>query len=129
MPDLYASGKRALAICDQCGFQTKLKDLKELVRNRQKTNLRVCPECWEADHPQYDVGRYPVREAISVRNPRPDSTYTQGGLTVRGTVSMGSRDIQWGWNPVGLRNPLGLSGLPNMLQADAVLGHVSVVVE
>jgi hypothetical protein len=39
---------------------------------------------------------------------------------------MAIRVIQWGWNPVGLNDPLGLSGLVNMLEAQGAVGTVVV---
>ena len=43
-----------------------------------------------------------------------------------GTPSEGSRMIYWGWNPVGLSNPLGLSGLVDTLQGNGAVGNVTV---
>ncbi len=68
----YAVGKRALGICDRCGFTCKLHDLQYLTINRQRTGLKVCDDCWEPDHPQNEQGRYPVRDAQALRDPRPD---------------------------------------------------------
>lgn len=68
----FASGKNALGVCDRCGFQYKLLELRPLTVNRNVTNLLVCDECWEPDHPQNELGRYPVRDPQAIRNPRPD---------------------------------------------------------
>ena len=68
----YASGRKALAICDRCGFSYKLRELKELTINDAKTNLLVCPECWETDHPQNRLGKIRVEDFQAIRNPRPD---------------------------------------------------------
>jgi hypothetical protein len=88
---------------------------------------------------------YPVDDPQALRNPRPDTTYLQGGLTglqeeTQGEVpndnvlafggpSGGSRVIQWGWYPVGLNNPLGLSGLVNVLIVQGAVGTVTVQTE
>jgi hypothetical protein len=88
---------------------------------------------------------YPVDDPQALRNPRPDTTYYQAGLTGlrietqgevpndnvldSGTPSGGSRVIQWGWNPVGLNDPLGLSGLPNTLLGSGQVGTVTVQTE
>jgi hypothetical protein len=85
---------------------------------------------------------YPVDDPQALRNPRPDVSYYQSGLTglqidtqgevpngnvlAFGTPGEGSRQIQWGWNPVGLNNPLGLSGLPNTLLGEGQVGTVTV---
>lgn len=128
MSGKFAVGKRAIAECDVCGQRYKLKQLKRLTVKTKQTNVLACPECWEPDHPQLKLGMYPVHDPQALRNPRPDNSYTQSGLNVLDNPSQGSRDIQWGWNPVGLNNPLGLSGLINMLEARAELGTVSVQV-
>jgi hypothetical protein len=116
MSEQFTSGKFALAECDQCGFQYKLHALREVIRKQKPTGLMVCRSCWEEDHPQNMVGMYPVRDPQAVRGARPDSSLGPGG----------SRDTQWGWGPVGLNNPLGLTGLNNDLEAVGCLGTVTV---
>lgn len=69
----YASGKKALGICDRCGFQYKLRQLKEEVVAGNLSGLLTCPECWDSDHPQNDLGKYPVHDPQALRNPRPDA--------------------------------------------------------
>jgi hypothetical protein len=145
MPNRFASGKWAISQCDRCGFRYKLKQLRRLVIKTKNVNILVCPSCWEPDQPQLQLGMYPVDDPQALRNPRPDTTYFQGGLTGlrietqgevpndnvldSGTPSGGSRIIQWGWNPVGLNNPLGLSGLPNTLLGSGQVGTVTVQTE
>lgn len=145
MPTRFASGKWAISQCDRCGFRYKLKQLRRLVIKTKNVNILVCPSCWEPDQPQLQLGMYPVNDPQALRNPRPDTTYWQGGLTglreeihgevpndnvlASGTPSGGSRIIQWGWNPVGLNNPLGLSGLVNVLIATGSVGTVTVQTE
>jgi hypothetical protein len=126
MPNRFASGKRAIAQCDRCGFRYKLKQLKKLVIKTKNVNILVCPSCWEPDQPQLQLGMYPVDDPQALRDPRPDNSYLQAGLNVNGNPSDGSRIIQWGWNPVGLNNPLGLSGLVNVLEAQGSVGTVTV---
>ena len=126
MSNRFASGKRAISECDRCGQRYKLKRLKQLVIKTKNVNILVCPECWEQDHPQLQLGMYPVDDPQALRNPRPDTSYAQSGLGIDGFPGQGSRDIQWGWNPVGLNNPLGLSGLPNTLLAQGEVGTVTV---
>ena len=72
MTQQFAVGKRAIAECDRCGFRYKLKQLKKLVINEQEVDLKVCPTCWEPDHPQNLLGKYPVRDPQAIREPRPD---------------------------------------------------------
>ena len=139
----FASGKKAIAECDRCGFRYKLKELKKLVIKTKNINLLVCPTCWEPDQPQLQLGMYPVYDPQALQNPRKDTSYIQAGLTgiqtdtlnlpdedvdAFGTPSGGSRQIQWGWNPVGLDNPLQLSGLLNNLVANGETGTVTVTI-
>jgi hypothetical protein len=136
----FASGKWAISQCDRCGFRYQLKELKKLVIKTKNINLLVCPTCWEPDQPQLQLGMYPVYDPQALQNPRPDTTYYTGGLygaTDRyretgqlgsGDPSGGSRIIQWGWNPVGLDNPLQLSGLINNLVANGETGTVTVTI-
>jgi hypothetical protein len=81
MPNRFASGKYAIAECDRCGFQYKLKQLKEITIKTKNVNILVCPTCWEPDQPQLQLGMYPVDDPQALRNPRPDTTYIQAGLT------------------------------------------------
>ena len=139
----FATGKKAIAECDRCGFQYQLKQLKKLVIKTKNINLLVCPTCWEPDQPQLQLGMYPVYDPQALQNPRKDTSYIQAGLTgiqtdtlnlpnedvdAFGTPSGGSRQIQWGWNPVGLDNPLQLSGLLNNLVANGETGTVTVTI-
>jgi hypothetical protein len=129
MPNRFASGKWAISQCDVCGFRFKLKQLRQLVIKTKNVNILACPECWNPDQPQLQLGMYPVDDPQALRNPRPDNSYSQAGLNVVGNPTDGSRVIQWGWNPVGLNDPLGLSGLVNMLEAQSAVGTVTVQTE
>lgn len=137
----YAFGKWAIAECDRCGFRYKLKELRKLVIKTKNINLLVCRTCWEKDQPQLQLGMYPVYDPQAVENPRRDNSYFQAGLTglqidpltapsedvdAFGVPSGGSRVIQWGWNPVGLNNPLNLEGLVNDLVGQGQVGTVTV---
>jgi len=112
----FASSQRALAICDVCGFPYKLRELKELIEKGRNTNVKACPECWNPDHPQLHLGEYPVDDPQALRDPRPDSSELAS-----------SRDIQFGWNPVGLNDPFGLT--PNNLVGTVAVGSVTVTTE
>lgn len=129
MPNRFASGKRAIAECDRCAQRFKLKQLRRLVIKTKNVNILVCPECWEPDQPQLQLGMYPVDDPQALRNPRPDVSYYQSGLDTNGFPGDGSRVIQWGWAPVGLNDPLGLFGLPNTLIGTGQVGTVTVTTE
>lgn len=139
MPNRFASGKWAISECDRCGFRYKLKELKQLVIKTKNVNLLVCPSCWEPDQPQLQLGMYPVDDPQALRNPRPDVSYLQSGnsgLQITGGTGpdgfgepeMGSRIIQWGWNPVGLDNALDLPNIENDLIGQGQVGTVTVTI-
>lgn len=72
MGDTFARGKKAFGFCDRCNFRAPLSRLKtEFVRG-VAVNNRVCPTCFDKDHPQEFQGVVPVVDAIALRNPRPD---------------------------------------------------------
>lgn len=82
MATKFASGKYAIAVCDRCSFRAKLKDLRSLVIKGKSVNIMVCPECWEADHPQLHLGEYPVNDPQALRNPRRDTSFPQSRALV-----------------------------------------------
>ncbi|MEN6402264.1 MAG: hypothetical protein ABFD94_10010 [Armatimonadia bacterium] len=127
MANRFTAGKHAIAECDRCGFRFKLKELRELVVKTKRINELVCSNCWDPDHPQLQLGMYPVEDPQAVRNPRPDRSYTVSGLTATGSLGEGSRNIQWGWAPVGggRLDDVGLT--PNTLVGQGIVGTVQVV--
>jgi hypothetical protein len=122
----FSSGKNSIAECDRCGFRFKLTNLrKEVVKTKIKNTL-VCPSCYDPDQPQLMLGMYPVDDPQAVRNPRRDTTYVTAGLNVAGFNTGGSRDIQWGWYPVGGARADDDVLTPNNLVLAVELGTVSV---
>ena len=114
MPTKYASGKYAIAECDRCDQRYMLKELKKEVIKTKLYQIKVCPSCWDPDQPQLSLGLYPVNDPQAVREPRPDVSYYASGATGlftsiiasnsvdnAGYPSDGSRQLQWGWYPVG----------------------------
>lgn len=126
MANRFASGRIAIAICDRCGFRFKLRDLSELVIKTKKVNILVCKECWDPDHPQLQLGMYPVEDPQALRNPRRDTTYVTSGVLGDGNLGLGSRQIQWGWNPVGGSSGFDAPLTPNDLVAVGQVGTVTV---
>jgi hypothetical protein len=128
MSNRFASGPRAIAICDLCGFQFKLKELRTQIVKTKPVNDRVCKECWSPDHPQLQLGMYPVDDPQALRNPRRDTTYVTAGPNASGNLTGGSRDIQWGWNPVGGASSFDAELTPNYLVCPAIVGTATAVV-
>ena len=128
MGNRFASGKNSIAICDRCGFGYKLTLLKKLVVKTKTYDLKVCPQCWDPDQPQLQLGMYPVDDPQGVRDPRPDLSYQVSGLLADGFNGGGSRVFQWGWNPVGGSSSFDAALTPNYLVATTFVGTVTVSV-
>jgi hypothetical protein len=139
MPSQYASGKNSIAQCDRCNFRFKLKVLKTQTVKTKPFKIKVCPACWDPDHPQLQLGMYPVNDPQAVRDPRPDVSYEvsgNSGLQINGTNDNtvqgvgfpegGSRIFQWGWNPVGGSRDDGLT--PNNLAPAGQVGSITVTI-
>ena len=135
MANMFSSGKFSIAMCDRCGQQFKLKQLKYEVIKTKLYQLKVCEECWDPDQPQLQLGMYPVYDPQAVREPRRDNTYVAAGLNGlqdsaigadNGYPTGGSRDIQWGWYPVGGSKNFDVALTPNYLVGTANVGTVSV---
>jgi hypothetical protein len=126
MGNRFASGKKAIAMCDICGQQYKLKYLKTEVIKTKNVNILACPECWSPDQPQLQLGMFPVDDPQALRNPRNDSTYVQAGTNTAGFPTGGSRDIQWGWAPVGGASYFDTELTPNNLVLTVQIGTVTI---
>ena len=77
MATKFAGGKRAFAFCDRCAQRYDLKDLKKYYIMGKLINSKVCPSCWEPDHPQNWVGIIGAQKVANdpqaLREPRPDT--------------------------------------------------------
>ena len=139
MGNRFASGKNSIAECDRCGFRFKLTALRKEVIKTKTYDLKVCPQCWDPDQPQLQLGMYPVDDPQGVKDPRPDISYKVSGRTglqivltnssnvdAQGVLSGGSRIFQWGWNPVGGSEFFDAALTPNNLVLGVQLGTVTV---
>jgi hypothetical protein len=88
MVNPFASGKHALGLCDICGQRYKLTELFAEIYNQRPTGFLVCEECFDEDHPQLQLGRFPIIDPQALRNPRPDA-------------GVDSSRALWGWHPIG----------------------------
>ena len=97
---MYAQGKKALGICDRCGFSFKLNNLKYEILDSKRTGFRVCNECFDEDQPQLKLGQINTSDKQSLYNPRVDTgeeestTYFAfdpigGGVSEFGSRTMG----------------------------------------
>jgi hypothetical protein len=126
MPTKYASGKHSIAQCDRCGQRYKLSELKKLTIKTKQVSIKVCPECWDPDQPQLQLGLYPINDPQAVREPRPDTSYAVSGLGTDGYAQDGSRQIQWGWAPVGGASGFDSVLTPNSLISQCLVGSVTI---
>jgi hypothetical protein len=139
MGNRFASGKNSIAECDRCGFRFKLTTLRKEVVKTKVYDLKVCPQCWDPDQPQLQLGMYPVDDPQGIRDPRPDISYKVSGRTglqieltnssaadAQGILSGGSRIFQWGWTPVGGSEFFDAALTPNNLVLGVQLGTVTV---
>jgi hypothetical protein len=139
MPNKFASGKYAIAQCDRCDQRYKLKELRTQTVKTKPFKVKVCKSCWDPDHPQLQLGMYPVNDPQAVREPRPDLSYLISGTSglqelLTDSTSIqgigfpegGSRVFQWGWNPVGGSSFFDSALTPNDLVAQCEVGNVTI---
>jgi len=98
MGNRFASGKYAIAQCDRCDQRYLLKQLRREVIKTKNYELLVCPECWDPDQPQLQLGMYPVDDPQGLRNPRPDRSYVFSGTSglpiTTGAASAGTGSVE-----------------------------------
>ena len=102
----YATGKSAYGISDRSGFRYRLRDMR-----KEWNGLLVGKDEWERKQPQLE----PIRatpDPQALRDPRPEQNLSE------------QRNIQYGFNPVGLKFDGGLT--PNNLVATGSVGSVTV---
>lgn len=140
MANRFANGPKAFGFCDYCGFRFKLKELKKLIIKTKQVNYKVCPQCWTPDHPQLQLGMYPVDDPQAIRDPRPDTnTWYQSGTNgvqtspttgplpnQEGYPGEGMLVIQWGWAPIGGASGVDDGLTPNYLVSLGEVGTVTV---
>lgn len=139
MPNKFASGKYAISQCDRCNFRYKLAELRIQTLKTKPYKIKVCKTCWDPDHPQLQLGMYPVNDPQAVREPRPDISYFAGGNTGlytsqtsslstanAGVPTDGSRQTQWSWNPVGGARFFTDAFVPNDLNLAITIGNVTI---
>ena len=141
MPNKFSSGKNSIAECDRCAGRYKLSELRIQTLKTKPYRIKVCKTCWDPDHPQLQLGMYPVNDPQAVREPRPDVSYLMSGQSGLQTDNLGdpsvagfgypeggSRIIQWGWAPVGGARSNDSLLTPNDLISFGQVGTVTVTV-
>jgi len=103
---MYAQGKKALGLCDRCGFTYKLNTLKYEIVDSKRNGLRVCNECFDQDQPQLKLGNINTSDNQALFDPRVDTGKQSS------TSYFGSKIL----NSLGITATLGtitLSGVSN----------------
>ena len=83
----FAVGRKAYGYCDRCGFRYDQIDLRGETLRGKPVNNKVCPTCWDDDHPQNFVGLQDT-STKPLKWTRPDTSIDE------------SRKLT-GFNPVG----------------------------
>jgi len=113
----YSVGKFALGLCDRCGFEYKLNELKE-----EWNKLKTCPECFEPKAPQLDSTPV-VSDPEALYKPRPNNDKEVGeGFVV---VSDANTFINTSINFLSM-NPAILGSNFTITEMTASLGSVTI---
>lgn len=81
----FASGRHSRGVCDRCGFAFDYNELVEQIENERPTGHRVCHQCLDEDHPQYQLGKFRVYDPQALEYARPENNLDRAFS---------------GWNPV-----------------------------
>ncbi len=73
----FASGKHAFGECDRCGWRVKYTQMQDDVVRGRPTDLKVCPECKDVDHPQNWIGQIKVGDPQGLKDARPVQNQNQ----------------------------------------------------
>jgi len=103
----FATGKHAFGISDRSGFRYRLKDMR-----KEWNGLIVGKDEWEPKHPQLEPIRVPP-DPQAIKDPRPEQNLTQ------------QREIQYGYDPVGFKDILGITPANNLV-AQGGVGTVTI---
>lgn len=98
----YASGKFAIALCDQCGQRFKLL---QLIKDWK--GFKVCEECYEPKHPQLEPKRT-ITEPQALYQPRPEARM---GVTVYVGETSDTSFASIGMMPMPLSKQLAAAGV------------------
>ncbi len=112
----YAKGRRAFGFCDRCGFRADLAKLYLQPVKGRNTNLKVCRECLDKDHPQLFLGMFPINDPQALYNPRPDIAKVQS-------------EALFGWQdvlPLMLNNSVGGIVGNNAVYVQCLIGQVFI---
>jgi hypothetical protein len=112
----YAKGRRAFGFCDRCGFRADLAKLYLQPVKGRNTNLKVCRECLDKDHPQLFLGMFPINDPQALYNPRPDIAKVQS-------------EALFGWQdvlPLMLNNGVGGIVGNNAVYVQCLIGQVFI---
>lgn len=87
MARMFATGRRALAICDRCGFQIRYRELRAEYSDGHTTGMKVCSACWDPDVPEDPPM---VIDAEQLRDPRSDFREREVSRRTLGKIDLDS---------------------------------------
>lgn len=68
----FAVGRKAIALCERCGFECKYQDLREEYKRGLPQGNAICPRCYDPDHPQEWAGQDTLVDHEALYDPRPE---------------------------------------------------------
>ena len=107
----YATGRRARAICDRCGFETRYLNLRAEYKEGHYSGMKVCRSCWDPDDRETPPQ---VNDYEQLHDPRSDHRELEPSRRLIGELDFGS-------NPLG---PVLWRGLAARLVATTTLDSI-----
>lgn len=86
----YASGRFAKGECQKCGLEVPYL---QLVSDGHWRELRVCPACYDARHPQERL--HPVSDPIALWRPAPESKWPPTAPVLAGELGGTTISLAW----------------------------------
>ena len=84
------TAKEEIGCCDRCDFRYPMSELRPETFRGANQNNKICPTCFDKDHPQLFVGQRSVSDKMTVKDARPD---------------LGDFTRLFSWSPVGGNMP------------------------
>jgi len=69
----YSHNRKTIGYCDRCSWEYPLSSLSKESVNGKRQSLKVCPSCFDGDHPQNFIGKRGSEDNQALMNSRADS--------------------------------------------------------
>ena len=107
----YARAKKALGLCDRCGFTYKLNTLRYEIYDGRRNGLRVCSECFDIDQPQLKLGEVNTSDNQALFDPRVD-TGREASTSYFGSNTLNSQGLT---GSIGIITTSNVDNSPNSI--------------